>query len=95
MLRVEIVHNFIHVYIYYIRNKVLYFNSHGNVNADTEISLLAVFSVINVLIRGAEKKNKAVARRATKIRSSSTLYKPDQHAESGTECSCFATLIYY
>ena len=45
--------------------------------------------------KGRWKRNKAVARRATKIQSSSTLYKPDQHAESGTEYSCFATLIYY
>ena len=45
--------------------------------------------------KGAWKWNKAVVRRATKIQSSSTLYKPDQQTVSGTEYSCFATLIYY
>ena len=50
-------------YILYIRNKVPYFSSHGNVNADKGICLIAVFSVINVvirgaLIRGAEKETK-------------------------------------
>ena len=44
--------------------------------------------------KGSWKKYIAVARRTTKIRLCSTLYKPDQQAESGTEYSCFATLIY-
>ena len=45
--------------------------------------------------KGRWKRKKVVARRATKIRSYSTLYKPDQQIVSGTKYSCFATLIYY
>ena len=56
----EITHNFIsvyvYIYIYYIPNKVLHFSSHANVNVNKGICLIAVFSVINVVIRGAEKE---------------------------------------
>lgn len=46
-------YNLKNIYIYYIHNKVQYISSHGNVHADKAICLVAVFSVLNVVIRGS------------------------------------------
>ena len=42
-----------YMYIYYIRNKVLYFSNNDNVNVGKGICFIAVFSIINVVKRGA------------------------------------------
>lgn len=69
--------------MYYIRNKDPYFSSHGNINTNKRICLSSIFNNKRTN-KGRWKRNNAIARRATEIPSSSTLYKSDQQTVSET-----------